>query len=61
LQLGIKARDSSSHLWTAPNHFSEVYLTNELIYVHNHCQTRIKFHTHRLILGEEKLIQNLLR
>jgi hypothetical protein len=41
--------------------FSEVYLTNELIYVHNHPQTRIKFHTHPLVLGKEMFIKNLLR
>jgi hypothetical protein len=61
LQLGINAWDSSNLLWTTPNHLSEVYLTNELIYVHNHHQTTIKFHTHPLILGEEKFIKNLLR
>jgi hypothetical protein len=61
LQVGIKAWDSSNHLWTAPNHFGEVYLTNELKYVHNHHKTRINFHTHPLILDEEKFIKNLLR
>jgi hypothetical protein len=37
----------------SPNHFSEVYLTNELRCAHNHHQTRIKFHTHPLVLREE--------
>jgi hypothetical protein len=54
LQLKLKTWDLSVHLWTTPNHLSEVYLSNELIYVHNHHQTRIKFHTHPLVLGEEK-------
>jgi hypothetical protein len=54
LQLEFKAWDSSNHIWTTPNHFSEVYLTNELIYVHNQHQRRMKFHTHPLVLSEEK-------
>jgi hypothetical protein len=45
----------------SPIQFSEVYLTNELRWAHNHHQTRIKFHTHRLVLGGENFIKNLLR
>jgi hypothetical protein len=45
----------------SPIQFSEVFLTNELRCAHNHHQTRIKFHTHPLVLGEEKFIKNLLR
>jgi hypothetical protein len=45
----------------SPIQFSEVYLTNELRCAHNHHQIRIRFHTHPLVLGEEKLVKNLLR
>jgi hypothetical protein len=61
LQPKLKTWDLSIHLWTAPNYLSEVYLTNELIHVHNHHQTRIEFHTHPIILGEGKFTKNLLR
>jgi hypothetical protein len=60
LQLKLKTWDLSIHLSRTPNHLSEVYLTNELIYVHNFHRTIIEFHTHPLILGEGKFTKNLL-
>jgi hypothetical protein len=44
-----------------PIQFSEVYLTNELRCAHNHHQIKIRFHTHPLVLGEEKLVKKLVK
>jgi hypothetical protein len=56
VHLKFKLEIYKNHLWTAPKHFNEVHLANELRCAHNHHQTRIKFQTIHLSLVKNILI-----